>query len=159
MIHEYHDSTNQGIIQGSMPTYTNWDSIWEDKGEKLVCIKFESRWYKDVLEVLKNKENEGYIACKRAYNRHKAEIEKKIGTYVEPKKKDVEMVKVLFVNWQWIGTATVKKGAVSIENYRRPTQTPWTEDKAKLADEYNKMLIENRGKEQALWSKIFKENK
>ena len=166
MIHEYSDSTNQGIINGSMPSYMSWHSIWEDKGEKLVCIKFTEGQHEDVLAILKTKGKSDesnirfmYRRCVLAYNRHKKEIEMKLGTYKEPKKKDVEMVKVLYVNWQGIGTATVKKGTVSIESYRRPTQTPWTEDKAKLADEYNKMLIDNRGKEQALWSKIFKEKK
>lgn len=155
MIYEYHDHTNVGIINGSRPTYADWDSVWEDKNGKLVCIRFKGRWYDNVLEVLKDKKNDGYMACKRAYNRHKAEIEKKIGIYKEPKKKEIEMVKVLYYDYGNIDIAVVKKGAISIGCHKRPHQTSWTEEKQKWADEYNNNEVEHRRIQRELYDKIF----
>lgn len=157
MKYTYRDSTNQGIVNGSTPTYRDWDSEWDYTDGVLTCTKLSGCYTDNMLEVLKDKTKEDYMSIKRAYNRHKAEIEKQIGIYVEKKVKQVPMEKVIYRDYKGFGVATIKKGAKTISDYKNPPKTPWTEQKQIWVDEYNANEIKFRGIQRKLSNKIFEE--
>ena len=155
-IFEYNDNTNQGIIHGSMPSYQSFTSKWMYGDNKVDCIEFLIGSI-DMFRILTDKTDYDYHRSKRAWNRHKKEAEKHFGIYIEKKEKKIETERVFYHSHYMdkINEATIKKGAKSISHFKNPTKTKWTEEKAKLVEEYNVLLEESKRKLSEFHDKIF----
>ena len=166
MKYTYKDHTSQGIVYRSQQSYLDWESEWEYEDGKLTCVKFMEGKCDDVLKILadplKDKSEVKNVAymyhrCILAWNRHKVEIEKQIGIHKPKKTKEVKIDKVLYCEFGKIGTGVMKVGGKKVQNVysNNPTKTLWTEEKQKLADEYNRNREVFEDLQSELLKKIF----
>ena len=152
----YQDETSQGFIVRSSQSYVSFKSKWTFDGKKVHNREFLIG-SEDMIPILDKKGDYDYYRSRRAWNRHKTEAEKYFGIYKEPKKKPVKMETVIY-RGGWRGEykkTEIKVGAKSIDDTRRVRRVPFTEEKWKICEEYNKKKEEWEKYSSEISDKIF----
>jgi hypothetical protein len=160
-IYIHDDTTYSGFInRGSQAAYS-FHSQWKRGTDSPICLELTLGDNYDILELINNKQVDHfhYHRGKRAYNRHKKEAMYYFG-YKVPTKKEKPTKKIIYSDsiYNPLKIAEIKVNGKLLPNGNHLSgckYTDYSEDKAKLVEEYNKIFTEWENKRKEFREKIF----